>query len=69
MRNPGFAAVLSPIIPGAGRISNGRILANPPWLIVTPGLRIVSGGLPGWNRHAVALYTAYSYARDRRVRL
>ena len=33
MRDPGFAAVLSAIIPGVGQFYNGRILAGILWLI------------------------------------
>jgi hypothetical protein len=36
------------IIPGAGQVYNGRILAGILWLIVTPGLWIGTGGLLGW---------------------
>ncbi|MDP9424618.1 MAG: hypothetical protein M3P37_00935 [Actinomycetota bacterium] len=68
MRNPGLAAVLSLIIPGVGQLYNGRILAGILWLIITPGFWIGSGGLLGWICHVVAGYTAYSYARDHRVR-
>ncbi len=68
MRNPSLAAVLSLIIPGVGQLYNGRILAGILWLIITPGLWIGSGGLLGWICHVVAGYTAYSYARDHRVR-
>jgi hypothetical protein len=41
MRDPGLAAVLSLIIPGAGQLYNGRILAGILWLIITPGMWIV----------------------------
>jgi TM2 domain-containing membrane protein YozV len=68
MRDPGLAAVLSAIIPGVGQFYNGRILAGILWLIVTPGLWIGTGGLLGWVCHVIAAYTAYSYARDHRVR-
>ena len=68
MRDPGLAAVLSAIIPGAGQLYNGRVLAGILWLIITPGLWIGTGGLLGWVCHIVAAYTAYAYARDHRVR-
>jgi TM2 domain-containing membrane protein YozV len=68
MRDPGLAAVLSAIIPGVGQFYNGRILAGILWLIITPGLWIGTGGLLGWVCHVIAAYTAYSYARDHRVR-
>jgi hypothetical protein len=48
---------------------NGRILAGILWLIITPGLWIGTGGLLGWVCHIIAAYTAYSYARDHRVRI
>jgi TM2 domain-containing membrane protein YozV len=69
MRDPGLAAVLSVIIPGVGQFSNGRILAGILWLIMTPGLWIGTGGLLGGVCHVIAAYTAYSYARDRRLRI
>jgi TM2 domain-containing membrane protein YozV len=68
MRDPGLAAVLSLIIPGAGQLYNGRILAGILWLIITPGMWIGTGGLLGWVCHVIAAYTAYSYAREQPVR-
>lgn len=68
MRNPTLAAVLSALILGLGQLYNGRILAGILWLIITPGLWIGSGGLLGWVCHVISAYTAYSYARDHRVR-
>jgi TM2 domain-containing membrane protein YozV len=54
---------------GLGQFYNGRILAGILWLIITPGLWIGTGGLLGWVAHVVSAYTAYSYARDHRVRI
>jgi TM2 domain-containing membrane protein YozV len=68
MRDPGLAAVLSAIILGVGQFYNGRILAGTSWLIITLGLWIGAGGLLGWVCHVIAGYTAYTYARDHRVR-
>ena len=68
MRDPGLAAVLSLVVPGVGQFYNGRILAGILWLIITPGFWIGTGGLLGWVCHVVSSYTAYSYARDHRVR-
>ena len=68
MRDPTLAAVLSLVIPGAGQLYNGRVLAGILWLVVTPGLWIGTGGLLGWVCHVVAAYTAYSYGRDHPVR-
>jgi len=68
MRDPTLAAVLSAIIPGVGQLYNGRILAGILWLIITPGLWIGTGGLLGWVCHVIAAYTAYTYARDYRMR-
>jgi TM2 domain-containing membrane protein YozV len=68
VRDPGLAAVLSLIIPGVGQLYNGRILAGILWLIITPGLWIGTGGTLGWICHVISAYTAYSYARDHRVR-
>lgn len=69
MRDPGLAAVLSLLIPGVGQFYNGRILAGILWLILTPGLWLGSVGTLGWIFHIISAYTAYSYARDHRVRL
>ena len=68
MRDPGLAAVLSLIIPGVGQLYIGRILAGILWLIITPGFWIGTGGTLGWICHVISAYTAYSYARDHRVR-
>jgi TM2 domain-containing membrane protein YozV len=68
MRDPGLAAVLSLIIPGAGQLYNGRILAGILWLIITPGMWIGTGGLLGWVCHVIAAYTAYSYAQNQPLR-
>ncbi len=68
MRDPGLPAVLSLIIPGVGQLYNGRILAGILWLIITPGFWIGTGGTLGWICHIISAYTAYSYARDHRVR-
>lgn len=69
MRDPALAAVLSLIIPGVGQLYNGRILAGILWLILTPGFWIGTGGTLGWIFHIISAYTAYSYARDHRVRV
>lgn len=69
MRDPRLAAVLSLLIPGVGQLYNGRILAGILWLILTPGLWLGSGGTLGWVFHLISAYTAYTYARDHRVRL
>lgn len=61
-RNPGTAAVLSLILPGAGQIYNGDFLRGVFWLIVTPGLWIGSGGTLGWICHVVSAITAYRRA-------
>ncbi len=68
MRDPTLAAILSLLIPGVGKLYNGRILAGILWLVITPGLWIGTGGLLGWVCHLIAAYTAYTYARDHRVR-
>lgn len=69
MRDPALAAVLSLLIPGVGQLYNGRILAGILWLIITPGFWIGTGGTLGWIFHIISAYTAYSYARDHRVRI
>ena len=68
MRDSFLAGVLSFIIPGAGQIYNGRILAGILWLIITPGLWLGTGGAFGWVCHVVAAYCAYSYAKEHPTR-
>lgn len=63
-KNPGFAAVLSFVIPGLGQIYNGAFLRGIFWLIITPGFWIGTGGTLGWICHIAAAYTAYAYAED-----
>lgn len=62
MTQPGTAAILSLVVPGAGQIYNGDFLRGIFWLIVTPGLWIGSGGFLGWICHVVAAYTAHRRA-------
>ncbi len=62
MRNPGVAAILSLVLPGAGQLYNGKFLRALFWFIVTPGLWIGSGGLLGWICHVISAITAYNYA-------
>jgi TM2 domain-containing membrane protein YozV len=69
VRDPGLAAILSLSVPGVGQLYNGRILTGILWLIITPGLWIGTGGTLGWICHIIFAYTAYSYARDHRVRI
>jgi TM2 domain-containing membrane protein YozV len=63
MKNPGYAAVFSALIPGIGQFYNGDFLRGIFWLIVTPGLWIGSGGLLGWICHVIAAITAYNRAK------
>ncbi len=60
MSRPGFAALLSFLIPGVGQIYNGDILRGLFWLIITPGLWVGSGGLLGWVCHFASAATAHS---------
>jgi TM2 domain-containing membrane protein YozV len=69
MREPGLAAILSLVLPGAGQIYNGDILRGIFWLIVTPGLWIGSGGLLGWIAHVVSAATAYRRAEAKNERV
>lgn len=68
MRDPALAGILSLLIPGIGQLYNGRILAAIFWLIITPGFWIGTGGTLGWLCHIISAYTAYSYAKEHRVR-
>lgn len=68
LRNPGTAAILSAIVPGAGQIYNGTFLRGIFWLIITSGFWIGTGGLLGWACHVLAAYTAYKYARQHPAR-
>ena len=63
VRNPGFAAVLSAILPGLGQIYNGRILWAIFWLVITPGFWIGTGGTLGWLCHSLAAMQSYRYAK------
>ena len=63
VRNPGFAAVLSAILPGLGQIYNGRILWAIFWLVITPGCWIGTGGTLGWLCHILAAMQSYRYAK------
>jgi len=66
MNDPGTAAILSFLVPGAGQIYNGAILRGLFWLVVTPGLWLGTGGLLGWICHVVSAWTAHRYARRHR---
>ena len=68
MRDPALAGLLSLIIPGIGQLYNGRFLAALFWLIITPGFWIGTGGTLGWVCRIISAYTAYSYAKEHRVR-
>lgn len=68
MKNPGLAAILSFVVPGAGQIYNGTFLRALFWLVITPGLWIGSGGLLGWLCHVISAYTAYDYCRENAYR-
>jgi TM2 domain-containing membrane protein YozV len=69
MTQPGTAAILSLVIPGAGQIYNGDFFRGLFWLVVTPGLWIGSGGFLGWICHVVAAYTAHRRASLKDVRV
>ena len=73
MRDPVLAGLLSLIVPGLGQLYNGRILAGILWLIalvtIIPGFWIGTGGILGLICHIISAYTAYSYAKEHRVRI
>jgi TM2 domain-containing membrane protein YozV len=62
IKNPGIAAVLSLILPGAGQIYNGQFLWAVFWFIITPGTWVTTGGLLGWIAHLISAYMAYRSA-------
>jgi hypothetical protein len=68
MRDPALAGILSLLIPGIGQLYNGTILRALFWLIITPGFWIGTGGMLGWICHIISAWTAYSYAKENRVR-
>ena len=61
--DPGYAAVLSLLIPGVGQIYAGRFFWGIFWLIVTPGLWIGTGGCFGWVCHLLASWQAWRQAQ------
>lgn len=63
MTRAGKAAVLSLMIPGVGRFYNGHFRRGIFRLIVTPGLRIGTGGLLGWICQIISAITAYNKAQ------
>jgi len=63
IRNPGTAAILSAIVPGAGQFYNGTFWRGIVWLLITPGFWIFTAGLLGWPFHIVSAITAYNYAK------
>lgn len=69
MRDPFIAGLLSFLIPGVGQLYNGRILAGILWLVLTGFSWIGSAGTLGWICHIIAAYTAYTYAKEHRVRV
>ncbi len=64
-RNPGVAAVLSLILPGAGQVYNGDFLRAIVWFVITPGLWIGTGGMLGWTCHIISAFTAHRRATDK----
>jgi TM2 domain-containing membrane protein YozV len=62
MGNPPVAALLSCLIPGLGQLYNREYLRGLFWLIITPGLWILSAGVLGWALHLVCAATAYHRA-------
>ncbi len=68
VRNPGTAAILSLIVPGAGQIYNGTFWRGVFWLIITPGFWLGTAGLFGWPFRLIAAYTAYTYAKKQPLR-
>lgn len=62
--DPGWAAVLSLIIPGVGQFYTGHFVWGIVWLIITPGFWIGTGGCLGWVCHVISAIQASSQARE-----
>lgn len=61
--NPGTAAVLSLVIPGAGQIYKGSIATGLLWLIFVP-VGYLLAIIPGITLHIICIYKAYSADRE-----
>jgi hypothetical protein len=62
-RDPGLAAALSLLLPGAGQIYNGDPRGAMLWLAATPVAWLATGGLLGWVCHVAAAAAAHRQAR------
>ena len=69
MRDPVLAGILSLIIPGAGQIYNGRVVSGILWFLCAVLFWGWTFGFFGWIFHILAAYTAYSYAKEHRIRI
>ena len=63
-KDPGIAAILSFVVPGAGQIYNGEFLRGIFWLVITPGFWLGTGGLLDWVCHLAAAWTAHRRAQS-----
>ena len=61
--DPGFAALLSLIIPGVGQFYTGHFLWGIFWLVITPGFWIGTGGCLGWVCHVLSAIQAWRQAK------
>lgn len=61
--DPGFAAVLSLIVPGVGQFYTGHFLWGIFWLLFTPGFWLGTGGCFGWVCHVLAATQAWRQAK------
>jgi hypothetical protein len=62
-RDPGLAAALSLLLPGAGQMYNGDPRGAMLWLAAAPVTWLATGGLLGWVCHVAAAAAAYRQAR------
>jgi hypothetical protein len=60
--HPGWAAVLSVLLPGLGQVYSGRLLAGLLWFLGT-GFAYWAVLLPGFLVHALCVWSAYQGAK------
>jgi hypothetical protein len=61
--SPGFAAVLSVVLPGLGQVYSGRLLAGGLWFLAT-SFSYWAILVPGILVHGLCIWSAYQSARQ-----